>query len=254
MNTKILKYKVGDEIDISLSLEKINNFTFNEYDKSSYLNDQVVSSINPIINSEQVAYYPIQVDEMVFYIKENNIQQYYSDFGFTQNDVDVYSNRFKKTELRINFFDSANPSNQTLIHQVSLNTQGNVYQRETNGDLFSVNNLPLIFNIETPFKNLKKRKNSLGYGIPFFKYPANYTLPLKVYASFSLLNALNGKTHRLYASDVALNISNLYEYLYIEYTLNMLNDNYFYTINSTNRLINTILLKKEITLNILNVS
>lgn len=251
---KIPKYKIADLLDVSIDLNAQNHFTYNEYLKNVFFEQTTLNSINKVIDSEKAIYYPIQSDEIVFYIKENNIQKFYGDYGFLDSDVQNKSNRLKNTQLRINFFDSSSPSNQRLIHQINLNTQGNEYQRDVSGGLFAANSLPLIFNIETPFKNIKKRKNSLGYGIPFFKFPVNYTLPLKIYAAFTLLNALDGNSHRLYASNEMLTVSNLYQYLYIEYSLNVLNGNYFYTINESNRLVNTIGLKKEITLNILNVS
>lgn len=254
MNNKIVRYKIGDKADVSFTLDKEIAYSFNEYGKNKHLDAAVLNSINEIIDSEKVLYYPIQVDEFVFFIKENNVQKYYGDYGFTQQDVNTNSNRFKKTQLRINFFDSSNPSNQNLIYQLNLNTQGNEYQRDVEGNLLNVNTLPLIFNIETPFKNIKKNKNSLGYRIPFFKAPLNYSLPLKIYAAFFLLNSLDGKIYRLYSSNESLNVSNLYEYLYVAYSLNTLNGKYFYTVDNTNRLINTNGLKKEVTLNILNVS
>jgi len=254
MEIKIARYKHGGKVPPLFPLNKENTFSFNEHGKNAHLNQLALNSINPIIDSEKVLYYPIQTDELVFYIKENDIQKYYSDYGFIQEDIDVNSNRFKNTQLRINFFDSASPSSQALIYQLNLNTQGNEYQRGPDGSLYSVSALPVIFNIETPFKNIRKKTNSLGYGIPFFKTPVNYEIPLKIYVSFSLLNALDGKQHRLYSSNVPLNVSNLYEYLYVTYTLNTLNGKYFYTLDSSNRLINTNGLKKEISLNILNVS
>lgn len=254
MNNKIAKYQITDKIDLSFSLDREYDLTFNEYGKSHYVETEAIKSVSAIVDSEKVQYYPIQTDEIIFYIKQNDAQKFYSEFGFIQDDVDVFSNRFKNTQLRIHFFDSPVPSNQSLIYELNLNTQGNKYQRDSDGDLLNVGMLPLVFNIETPFKNIKNKKNSLGYGIPFFKNPINYSLPLKIYAAFFLLNALNGKIYRLYSSNIPLNVSNLYQYLYITYTLNMLNGKYFYTVDSTDRLITTVGLKKEITLNILNVS
>ena len=120
MNNKIVRYKIGDKADVSFTLDKEIAYSFNEYGKNKHLDAAVLNSINEIIDSEKVLYYPIQVDEFVFFIKENNVQKYYGDYGFTQQDVNTNSNRFKKTQLRINFFDSSNPSNQNLIYQLNL--------------------------------------------------------------------------------------------------------------------------------------
>ena len=248
----MLKFKINNsDLDksSSISLDLSSDFSYenNEFSYEQFINEQALNVVNPIFDNELAYFSLLGFNDIEIYIKENNNQLFFSDLNFNNTDLTSLTNRFINSFLRINFYTSKDPSNQTLFYQIDLNNQID------SSSPISADQQAVKYKIYNPNTNIGKQVNSLGYKIPFFKNPNNFQFPVNLYAEFSYLNAINGQIVRLISSNDIINFENLYSKLYVRYNLNKINDLFVYTIDSTDRLISTVANNKVINLNILNV-
>lgn len=230
----MLKIKQGKSNTL-INLETLFGQTNTERSFIDFKNQTSKDQINPVFDNEKTFYEPLQIKSFQY-----SISTTFENLSFTNQDILLNTNKFSKSFLRINYYDSNDPANQTLIHQTLLRNQpitNNANQTPT-------------FNINAPSSDSLFK---IGYKIPFFKTPNNYIFPVTLYAEYSYLNAVDGKVIRLISNTANQTIENLYNNLYIEHQLIKSGNNYYYTINETNRLIQTINQNKIITLNLLNV-
>lgn len=248
----MLKFKINNsDLDksSSISLDLNTEFLYEntEFSYEQFINEQALNVVNPIFDNELAYFSPLGFNDIEIYLKENNNQLFFSDLNFNNTDLTSLTNRFINSFLRINFYTSKDPSNQTLFYQVDLNNQID------SSSPISADQQAVKYKIYNPNTNIGKQVNSLGYKIPFFKNPNNFQFPVNLYAEFSYLNAINGQIIRLISSNDTINFENLYSKLYVKYNLNKINDFFVYTIDPTDRLISTVAGNKIINLNILNV-
>lgn len=248
----MIKYKINNKTldkksTISVDLNSNVNFENDEFYYQSFLEEQALNTVNPVFDNEIKWFSPLGFDKIIINIKENDIQLNYSDLNYNDIDITSLTNRFINSYLRINFYTSNDPANQTLFYQVDLNNQINTDNNLTASDQ------QITYNIYDPNKSIGKQINSLGYKVPFFKNPNNFNFPYTFYAEFQYLNAINGDIVRLISSSDVIDFNNLYEKLYVKYQLNKINNTFIYTIDDTDRNISMIANNKIINLNILNV-
>jgi hypothetical protein len=248
----MIKYKINDKnLDkksiISVDLSSSVNFENDEFSYQSFLEEQALNTVNPVFDNEIKWFSPLGFEKIIINIKENDIQLNYSDFNYNDTDIISLTNRFINSYLRVNFYTSNDPANQTLFYQVDLNNQIN------GNDNLTASDQKIVYEVYDPNKSMGKQVNSLAYKVPFFKNPNHFTFPFIFYADFQYLNAINGDVIRLISSSDAIDFNNLYDKLYIKYQLNKINDTFIYTIDDTDRNISMIANNKVINLNILNV-
>ena len=170
-----------------------------ELQQVEFVDKETEKAVNPIFDHEKYPFYP------TFLGTTNIVDAYTVDFevantnlnflGFVNEDLaPSVRNAFKKTYLRLNFYDSRDVKIQRLLARetVHLDVLDSWF---VNGALKPLNQIPLIF--RTNFQNLFYNSRS-GEGYNFYWYKNN--LPKKVYMSASIMNAKTGKVINLYSN------------------------------------------------------
>jgi hypothetical protein len=82
-----------------------------------FVNEQVDLSINPIIDWEKTRFSPIdangnKINTIIYnlnFLKNNSYTNFYSDIGFSDDDIANRKNNFKLSMVDLLFYDSDNP-------------------------------------------------------------------------------------------------------------------------------------------------
>lgn len=164
---------------------------------------EVEKNINPIIDSEKYPFYPVisglTVDN-IFYIDYNIVDLIGSQInmnflGLTDDDIKFRREPFKRTYLRLSFFDTNDSKTQYLQAQETIHIH---LESEwfTNNILNDQNIIPLVFktNNEQLFNGNK------GEAYRFYWYKVN--LPTSFYMQVSIMNAKTGKVIDLFQDDM----------------------------------------------------
>lgn len=171
-----------------------------ELQETEFIEKEKEKSVNPIFDNEKYPFYPTfnsntNVNVMsdaysVEYLTDLTIQ----DLGLTFDDIFFNRNPFKKTYLRLNFYDSRDSKIQRLLSRETLHLK----VRDDwfiNGQLKPLSTIPAIF--VSNFQNVIY-KSINGEGYHFYWYKSN--LPYTLYIKFSLMNAKTGNVTRFYSS------------------------------------------------------
>ena len=193
--------------------------------------------INDTIDNELVKFFPV-VDLKKINIQlfdESGVAYSYMDFNFSNEDALLLYNRFKKSFVKINFYSSNNITNRKLVYQVIITTQLTEDQRDSNGELLDVSNMPMTFKIVNPFLK-KANEESNGYYLFYFQNPIDYEYPTTLYAEYSFNSALNGEEYRFVSTTPStFTLDNLYDNLFVSYKLSSINGINSYYIDLTDR-------------------
>lgn len=242
-------------ISIPLSLDTffipIDNTESSETD---FLNEQTNLSINTIDDYEKVRFAPFsgitQIEYHLLDVSGNPLT--YSYFGLSNDDLKFQRNRFKNSFLRLNYFDSPNPTKQRLLFTQQLFNQINGYNRDINGELLDVNINPIIYRIVDPIK--VRLGVSEGFYIYWFKNLLNnQTYPLNFYMYASYANAVDGKNTSLACVVGSYSIAQYNNINYVEYTLSKFDGINIYHPDFLNRDISMYGYKLIVNLHLLNI-
>lgn len=216
-----------------------------------FVEKEIKKNINPIIDYEKVRLTPIinnnglevKVGNITYQVhfKNNggyNPLSYYSEIGFNNSDILFRKNSFKKTFLRLNFYDSDIQTSQRLISFYTLYPDlNNLYSNNTNGTI-SANQLPITFNLGNSLIN--KNKKGEGYFLYHFKDEVVENLPKELYMRADFNNAKDGVRTRLMSTNIPNNtIDNLIlssgvtNNIHTKYILTKKDGKYIYTIDNT---------------------
>jgi hypothetical protein len=220
-----------------------------EIAENQFLNDATGESVNPIDDYEKVRFYPFNgINEII--INLNNFGStplYYGDtiptstfnLGYSDSDVKFFRNRFKNSFIKLNFYDSANPSDKRLMFQQIIYNQLNEDQRDINGNLLSVSAMPISYRLVDPVTIRKGL--SEGYYLYWFKNTST-SYPKKFYMTATYNNAADGIITPLMAYDTTdgfvnpfaptLPINLYNNYNSVKYLLSSINNNNVYSITS----------------------
>lgn len=212
-----------------------------EIAENKFLNDSINEAINPIDDYEKMRFYPFNnINEII--IKLHNTGStplYYGDtvptspfnIGYSDDDVKFIRNRFKNSFVKLNFYDSPNPSDKRLVFQQIIYNQLNQDQRDVNGNLLSVATMPITYRIVDP---ITVRKGlSEGFYLYWLKNPPT-PYPKKFYMTATYNNALDGIVTPLMAYNTPPTIPiNLYNSLNsVKYVLSSINNLNVYAITT----------------------
>lgn len=188
------------------------------------------------IDGEKTRFTPTpQIDTIKYVLWRNaSTPYYYADFGFTNEDILFRRNRFKKSFLKMNFYDSNDAASQQLLFQSILETQIFSEQLDINGELLDVSLMPVSFLITNP--RLQRGYFETYYNYWYKNYP-NFAYPLDMFMYASFSNANNGRTTQFVASTAALTVQNFQQYNYTPYRFTQTNNICTYHPINTNRTI-----------------
>lgn len=216
-----------------------------------FVETEIKKNINPIIDYEKVRLEPIiiinglevKVDNITYQVHFKNNDDYnplsfYSEIGFNNSDILFRKNSFKKTFLKLNFYDSDIQTSQRLISFNTLYPElNNLYSDNANGSI-SANQLPITFNLGNTLIN--KNKKGEGYFLYHFKDEVVENLPKELYMRADFNNAKTGVRTRLMSTNIPNNTidnlivsSGITNNIHTKYILIKKDGKYIYTIDST---------------------
>lgn len=180
----------------------------------TYLEQATQDNINSQIDFDKTKISP-QTDSLLFSLKrQNGTQLFYSDLGFTNGDIIFEKRAFKKSFLKLNFYDSPNQTNQKLIAQSFYYTQIENIQRDDNSIPLDVNLMPVSFRVSKTPNLLSKIRENYSIHVPNW---FNFTKPLWCYLTYN--NAKTGQVINLQANPIIVSTSTMNQYNTLKYTI-----------------------------------
>jgi hypothetical protein len=221
-----------------------------------FVEGEIEKSINPIIDYEQTRFVPSGFTSNTL-IKDLNYQVYflndsgiliqptnYSDIGFSNDDIKFNKNSFKKSFLRLSFYDSDKPTNQNLISFITIfckvyssdltsMVDGNGTPNPLGGIPKSPSQIGVRFELTDPI--LQPDGFHEGFHLYHSKNEVkkNHILPKELYMKAEFNNAATGKTTRFITTTDTLPINDVIDKLHTRYLLRRTNTGYFYSIDPT---------------------
>jgi hypothetical protein len=217
--------------DSFLDLPLATNFTLVEDISKEvlYYTSNKESFLPTIENKDKMRFKPVQYKNIEYNLQNSSGGQlYFSDLGLTFEDVFFNRNRYKKSFLRIDLFDSSEPYNQRRVAQYQIFNRVDVAQRDVNGNLLPINAMPVSFSLYSPLDFFNRRSE----GFYLYLRPNMYA---RLYAYFYYANAVNGQIIPLNSTTLTLTQQNILQNNFIEYQVNNANQANTFTINQTNR-------------------
>lgn len=219
-----------------------------------FVEKEIEEAINPVTDYEKARFIPVdsqntQLDSIVYSINLLNGGTFpatttYSDAGFIYDDVKFGKNSFKRSFLRLSFYDSDIPTNQNLMSFMTLfcrltindiiplNTGAPLYTPITGGGLPNpVSSIPIRFRVEDPIAYPEGIAE--GYNIYHFKDEVTSTQPKELFMRASWNNAKTGESIALITDGTPQTIDNLVSKLHVKYILKRDNTGWWYEIDET---------------------
>jgi hypothetical protein len=194
---KITTSQVTINIPFGLEFFPVDN---TELQQTEFIDSEKQKAVNPIVDIEKYPFYPsfpsINGGQANAYIIEYKTDLTLFDLGFTENDILFNRLPFKKTYLRLNFYDTKDSKTQRLIGRetVHLKIDSNWY---TNGQLQPLNTIYATF-----ISNAQNSIYNSIYGEGFNYYWYKTTLPYTIYVKPAVMNAKTGTVTRLYSNSM----------------------------------------------------
>lgn len=172
-----------------------------ELQETEFIEKEKEKAINPIFDNEKYPFYPrfngVGGVDVNSFIVEYLTNLTLDKLDLTYEDIFFNRNPFRKTYLRLNFYDSRDSKVQRLVHRETLHLKIND-SWFLNGDLRPLNTIFASF--VGNFQNLiYGSPNGEGYQLYWHKNNLPYTLYIKP----TIMNAKTGNAMRLYSSNIA---------------------------------------------------
>ena len=259
----------GTTIAIPLTLD-VQNVDQSSIIKTKFIDIEVENSINPIVDWEQGRFSPVKtftaplnnlIDSITYSLNfldstKNFINATYSDAGYNDTDIKNRKNGFKKSFLRLNFYDSDNIGKQKLVAFLIIYPRvDDKFFSTTNlpsksfftppgatpwGTINPVNQINLEFTVGDSLKD--RRKDGEGFFFYYYKDEVSTTVPKELFMRASFSNAKTGKVMRLMSTNNKVYIDKLNtstngttnkNNLHTKYILSKDNTGYYYKIDTS---------------------
>lgn len=171
-----------------------------ELQESEFVEKEKVKAVNPIVDTEKYEFYPTFFSSLsnqivdAFTINYVIDGQYLNFLGLTDDDIFFEREPFRRTYLRLNFYDSPDTKIQNLFAREIIHLRRNNSWIGTN-NLIDQTTVPLTFTAN--FKEVIYN-SVFGEGFHFYWYKEN--LPKTLYMRPSIMNGKTGKIINLYSS------------------------------------------------------
>ncbi len=265
MNVNRIKINIKDldytESNINIPL----GINFQNVDQSDdinrdFVNDKVNENINPILDYDKTKFTPkkyntpqIDIIDNVKYrvlflnnsgsfttnILGDIVDSKYSEQTFITEDIKFRKNKFTKTFLSLNFYDSDINTNQRLISIITLYPKIDNSFYDIQGNLLPSNQISIVYNLKD--SKFNKLNNTEGFFIYNYKDDVENGLPYYLYMRARFNNAKTGKSTNLVSNKIpnkpidelikSTNGTNLKNNTYTRYILKRENNKYYYEID-----------------------
>lgn len=258
----------GTTIMLPLTLD-IQNVDQNDIIKTKFIDIEVENSINPIVDWEQGRFSPVKdfvtplnnlIDSVTYTLQfldssKNFKSAMYSDADFTDIDVKNRKNGFKKSFLRLNFYDSDIITKQKLVAFLIIYPRvDSKFFSSTNlpsksfftppgstpwGTMKPVNQINLEFTVGDSLKD--RNKDGEGFFFYYYKDEVSAAAPKELFMRASFSNAKTGKVMRLMSTsnkvtidklNIPTNKTTLKNNVHTKYILSKDNTGYYYKIDT----------------------
>jgi hypothetical protein len=216
--------------------------------KKNFVDVEVEKSINPILDYEKVRCIPITdgIEPETITYNLNFLDSNggygnttYGEIGFNDSDIKFRKNSFKKSFLRLSFYDSDVVITQRLVSYLTLYPKldsSNFSKGTTNspwGTVTPANNLSIKFTVGDSIKD--STKDGEGYFLYHYKDEISSSLPKELFMRASFNNAKTGKSTNLMVSNPStpLQIDKVVHELYTRYILTRDKTGYYYKFDDT---------------------
>lgn len=259
----------GTTMAIPLTLD-VQNVNQSDIIKTKFIDIEVENSINPIVDWEQGRFSPVKtftaplnnlIDSITYSLNfldstKNFINATYGDAGFNDTDIKNRKNGFKKSFLRLNFYDSDNIGKQKLVAFLIIYPRvDDKFFSSTNlpsksfftppgstpwGTINPVKQINLEFTVGDSLKD--RRKDGEGFFFYYYKDEVSSTTPKELFMRASFSNAKTGKVTRLMSTNSKVYIDKLNtstngttnkNNLHTKYILSKDNTGYYYKIDTS---------------------
>jgi len=234
-------------IPIKMSFQPVDQAEIVETD---FVEKEIEKSINPVTDYEKARFIPVdsnnnQLDAITYNVNLLTSggtfppTTMYSDAGFVYDDVKFGKSSFKRSFLRLSFYDSDIPTNQNLMSFMTL------FSRITVNDILPltsgglpviggglpnpINTIPIRFRVEDPIQFPDGIAE--GYNIYHFKDEITSTQPKELFMRASWNNAKTGQSIPLITDGTPQMIDNLVSKLHVRYLLKRDNTGWWYEID-----------------------
>lgn len=234
-------------VPISMDFQPVDQY---DVIKDKFIDVEVENSINPIVDYEKVRLSPIdkgtvkvgKVSYDLRFLNDLSNTNHWDDIVdensnpvFTNEDIKFRKNRFKKSFLRLNFYDSDIPTDQRLLSFTTVFPElSSDYIHGVNAtppDLpstpFDFDKIPIKFVLENPITKPK------GFAEGYYLYHFKDEIPTELFMRAQFNCAADGKTYNFMTTNALLPIDQLVDNLHVKYILKKDNTGYYYTIDDT---------------------
>ena len=258
----------GTTIMLPLTLD-VQNVDQSDIIKTKFIDIEVEKSINPIVDWEQGRFSPVKdfvsplnnlIDSVTYTLEfldssKNFKSAMYSDAEFTDIDIKNRKNGFKKSFLRLNFYDSDIITKQKLVAFLiiyprvdskffsSTNLPSKSFFTPPNatpwGTMKPVNQINLEFTVGDSLKD--RNKDGEGFFFYYYKDEVSAAAPKELFMRASFSNAKTGKVMRLMSTsnkvyidklNIPTNKTTLKNNVHTKYILSKDNTGYYYKIDT----------------------
>lgn len=222
-----------------------------------FVNIELQNSVNPILDYEKARYGPTVpdtynpvnnlVDSILYRVNflndtgTYNVNTFYSDIGFSDNDILFRKNSFTKSFLTLNFYDTDIGTDQRLLLFATLFSKITNSDYGPDGILSNANQFAVHYKLSNPL--IDRVNNGEGYFLYYYKDEVFELIPRELYMRATFNNAKTGKaTNFMSTNNTALTIEELVgttmgttnkNNLYTRYLLKRNNNGYFYELDTT---------------------
>jgi hypothetical protein len=204
-----------------------------------FVNEQVELSINPIVDWEKTRFSPIdangnKINTIIYnlnFLKNNSYTNFYSDIGFSDDDIANRKDNFKLSLVDLLFYDSDNPLVQKLVNRISLSCKLNSIDFKGDGKPKGANQIQIKMISQDPFKY----KNGFTDGFYIYDYKNELKIgdSKYIYMKAVFKNAKTGKSLNMMVKNTPQFIDMLVKELYVRYKIIRTKNGFNYFIDNT---------------------
>jgi hypothetical protein len=241
-------------IPINLEYQIVDNA---ELIETKFVDYEINKSVNPILDYEKVRFIPLnnansQLKTITYNLSllgpSNTLIQptYYSNIGFVNDDIKFERNVFKKSYLRLQFYDTDNALTQNLFTEIDIysmllnedyypffsagtNTQPPIIA----GTPRPASQIPVRFRVSDPLTMFGANTFYEGYYIYNYKDEFTIGAPKNLYMKGTYFNGKTGTVTNLTTSPIGLKIDKFVNSLYTKYTLFRDTTGFYYNLENT---------------------
>lgn len=227
-------------INIPISLD-FSNMGQRDLIDREFVKVEEEKAINPIIDYEKTKFKPIHngvsVNNLTYYLHLDGptIPSTLDQLGYEYDDVKYNLNAYKKSFLRLYFYDSIITTDQNLIFIIDLFPE--IYEEDKLVTPFDIGKPKPLNQIDAKLQCFNGNKfldrSSDGYNLYYYKDVLTKNTSLDLYMRAEFFNAKTGKISKNMNTGSSVDIMDLKDNLFTKYTLERNSLGNIYTIDTS---------------------